>query len=63
VKPDREIYDYVLAELGCPASKVLFLDDNQINVDGARIAGLHAERARGTNEARAALARHGLTLR
>ena len=62
VKPDREIYDYVLAELGCPASKVLFLDDNQINVDGARRAGLHAERARGTSEARAALARHGLTL-
>jgi HAD superfamily hydrolase (TIGR01509 family) len=62
VKPDREIYEHVLAELGCPASKVLFLDDNQINVDGARAEGLHAERARGTGEARAALARHGLAL-
>ena len=62
VKPDREIYDHVLGALGCPPANVLFLDDNQINVDGARRAGLHAERARGTSEARAALARHGLTL-
>lgn len=62
VKPDREIFDHVLAELGCPASSVLFLDDNQINVDGARAAGLRAERTRGIAEARAALARHGIEL-
>ena len=60
VKPDREVYDHVLAELGCPAANVLFLDDNQINVDGARAAGLRSERTRGLFEVRAALARHGL---
>lgn len=60
VKPDREVYEHVLAELGCPAASVLFLDDNQINVDGARAAGLRAERARGLGEARAVLAGHGI---
>lgn len=62
VKPDREIYEQVVTRLGCPAEKILFLDDNQINVDGARSAGLRAERARGLAETRAALARHGLPL-
>ncbi len=62
VKPDREVYDHVLAELDCPAANVLFLDDNQINVEGARAAGLRSERTRGLSEVRAALARHGLGL-
>ena len=62
VKPDREVYDHVLGELDCPAANVLFLDDNQINVDGARAAGLRAERARGLTEVRSALAHHGLGL-
>lgn len=62
VKPDREIYDHVVERLGCPAANVLFLDDNAINVEGARRAGLRAERARGVAEARAALADHGLDL-
>lgn len=62
VKPDRAIYDHVLEVLGCPASRVLFLDDNTINVEGARSIGLHAERTRGVDEARAALTRYGLEL-
>lgn len=62
VKPDREIFEHVLGDLGCPAASVLFLDDNQINVDGARTAGLRAERTRGLAEVRSALARHGIEL-
>jgi len=62
VKPDREIYVHALERLGASAANVLFLDDNQINVDGARSVGLRAERARGIDEARAALARHGIEL-
>lgn len=60
VKPDREIYDHVVGALGVPASRILFLDDNQINVDGARAAGLPAERTRGLAEVRKALAHYGL---
>lgn len=63
VKPDREIYEHVVEQLGCSPAAVLFLDDNQLNVDGARAAGLRAEKARGVGEAHAALARHGIALR
>lgn len=60
VKPDRAAFEYVVEALECPAERILFLDDNQINVDGARAAGLRAERTRGTTEARAALSHAGL---
>lgn len=60
VKPDQAIYDRVVAELGLEADRVLFIDDNQINVDGARSAGLRAEVAKGPAAAAAVLADHGL---
>lgn len=61
VKPDRAAFDYVIEELGCPAERILFLDDNQINVEGARAAGLRAERTKGIDEARSILASIGLS--
>jgi putative hydrolase of the HAD superfamily len=63
VKPDREAFEHVLGVLDCPGERVLFLDDNQINVDGARAAGLLAERTRGPDEARAILEARGLRAR
>ncbi len=47
-------------ELGIEPGHILFLDDNQINVDGARAAGWSAEVAKGPAEAAAALERYGL---
>jgi len=61
VKPDRAAFDYVVEALGCAADQILFLDDNQINVDGARAAGLRSERTQGIAEARAILATAGLS--
>jgi putative hydrolase of the HAD superfamily len=55
IKPDREVFDHVAETLGVEPGRILFLDDNQINVDGARTAGLMGERVRGVTEARAAL--------
>jgi putative hydrolase of the HAD superfamily len=55
VKPDPEVYGHVVAALGTAPERVLFLDDNQINVDAAREAGLRAERVRGIPEAAAAV--------
>jgi len=55
VKPDRDVFDHAVRTLGCAPERVLFLDDNQINVDGARAAGLRAERTRGVEEARTVL--------
>ena len=61
VKPDRAAFEYVIEVLGCPAERILFLDDNQINVEGARAAGLRAERTQGIDEARSILASFGLS--
>jgi HAD superfamily hydrolase (TIGR01509 family) len=61
VKPDRAAFEYVIEALGCPPERILFLDDNQINVEGARAAGLRAERTQGIDEARSILASIGLS--
>ncbi len=42
VKPDKEAFEYVLKSLDCKASSVLFLDDNDINVNSARDLGMMA---------------------
>ena len=60
VKPDADIYDHVIADLGLPASEILFIDDNQINVDGALARGMQAALAKGPGEARSALTRLGV---
>src|SRR5580700_11104560 len=39
VKPDRAIFNAVADQLPVPPGRVLFIDDNTINVDGARQAG------------------------
>lgn len=60
VKPDRELFECIVADLACDPSAIFFVDDNQINVDGARAAGLRAARAEGPTAARAALVEHGV---
>lgn len=54
-KPHRPIYDYAINDLAMPANQILFLDDNQVNVDGARAAGMRSELVRGPEEAADAL--------
>ncbi len=60
VKPDGAIFDRVADALAVPRARVLFLDDNAINVEGAIAAGFRATRAVGPAEARRALAAAGL---
>lgn len=43
-KPEPAYFDRAAALIGVPAEEVLFVDDNQANVDGARAVGLVAER-------------------
>lgn len=43
-KPDAAIYELVLAELSLPAERVLFIDDAEANVEGARAVGMRAFR-------------------
>ena len=42
-KPSAEFFTHIVETLGVPAEEVLFVDDSQANVDGARVAGLRAE--------------------
>lgn len=42
-KPDPAYFTAILDRIGRSGDTVLFLDDNQPNVEGARTAGLHAE--------------------
>jgi putative hydrolase of the HAD superfamily len=56
LKPDTEYFEHVLDELGVPAARTLFIDDNALNVEGARRLGIVARQVAGVDGARAALA-------
>lgn len=58
-KPDTESFRYVVKELDCPAERVLFLDDLEENVEGARQAGLSSYQVKGPKEAEAVLKDQG----
>jgi putative hydrolase of the HAD superfamily len=42
LKPSRAIFEAAAAEIGLPPEEILFIDDSQVNVDGARAAGWKA---------------------
>jgi putative hydrolase of the HAD superfamily len=60
LKPDIAAFAQVAGLLGVPAGRVLFLDDNAVNVAGATAAGFQAVRAVGVEEARQRLAEAGV---
>ncbi|MBC8188457.1 MAG: HAD-IA family hydrolase [Proteobacteria bacterium] len=60
LKPDFEAFETVVAALGCAPDRILFLDDNEINVLGARATGLRSECVAGVAEARAILTKNDL---
>jgi len=60
LKPDDDYFLHVLDAVGAPAHRVLFVDDNAINVDAAARLGLHARRVQGVDGARAAFVELGL---
>lgn len=44
MKPDHEIFQYVMNKYGLEKTECLFVDDNLPNVEGARMFGMHAHR-------------------
>jgi len=60
VKPDAEAFELVATRLGCPPQRILFLDDTEVNVEGARRVGYESHLVRGVAEARRVLASRGL---
>jgi putative hydrolase of the HAD superfamily len=57
IKPDVEVFAHVAEALALEPARILFLDDNAINVAGAQAAGFQAQRVRGVAEARTAVER------
>ncbi|KMT66389.1 HAD family hydrolase [Catenovulum maritimum] len=55
VKPNSDIYQLMLDELSVSPEQVLFVDDNQINVDAALALGIDAYRVVGISELQALL--------
>lgn len=47
MKPDIEAFRHAIKSMGCNADKILFLDDNQINIDAAKQTGMRAIRVNG----------------
>jgi HAD superfamily hydrolase (TIGR01509 family) len=60
IKPDLEVFEHVAQTLGCAPQEVLFLDDNLLNIEAARQAGMSARHARGVEESRQALRQAGV---
>jgi putative hydrolase of the HAD superfamily len=60
VKPDTEIFDTVAGQLPAPRGRVIFLDDNAVNVEAAMAVGFEARHVRGVDGARAALVEVGV---
>jgi epoxide hydrolase-like predicted phosphatase len=50
-KPEPEIYEITLGRLGVEAERCLFVDDVEVNCDGARELGLTAVHFRANNQA------------
>lgn len=59
-KPDPEIWRILTDTLGATPGDCFFLDDRQVNVAGARAAGLRAERFTGADAARGQLTALGV---
>jgi HAD superfamily hydrolase (TIGR01509 family) len=60
LKPDLETYLYTAEELGIRPGDALFFDDNRINIEGARAAGMDAIEAHGVADVKAHLISIGL---
>jgi glucose-1-phosphatase len=60
LKPAHAAFEHVLADLRCTPDCVVFLDDNQLNVDAAQAVGLQAYRTVGIAEVQTTLRALGL---
>lgn len=60
VKPDDAIYLHVIEHLQVLPEQILFIDDNQVNIDTANRLGMLAYRVKGVDAARDVLHRYGV---
>ncbi len=60
LKPDIETFLQTTNEIGIRPEEALFFDDNRLNVEGAKKAGINAVEVHGINEAKSYLNKIGL---
>jgi HAD superfamily hydrolase (TIGR01509 family) len=60
VKPDREVFDYVICDLAVSPRRIAFFDDTMVNVEAAQNVGLSAFLVDGIVELEAQLQRLGV---
>lgn len=60
VKPDPVVFERVAAKLGIEPDRILFLDDNEINVAASTAIGYRSRWVRGVDHARVALTQEGV---
>lgn len=60
IKPDRAVFEHVVDALGSSPERILFLDDNRLNVETAAEVGMVAHRVAGVTETAALLRSLGL---
>ena len=58
IKPDVEVFEHVVEALECKPDTILYVDDNQPNVDAARSLGIRAELTRGITAVERVLQRY-----
>lgn len=59
-KPDRNIYDAVIKELGCRPADAIFIDDNPDYIQGARQAGIDSILYKGFEQLTQKLSSYGV---
>jgi len=55
MKPDHRFYEAIIQDLNEHPSEILFIDDLESNVEGARLAGMQAIRFEGVEQLKASL--------
>jgi putative hydrolase of the HAD superfamily len=60
LKPDREVFEHVVAELACEPSEILFIDDQPLNVEAARALGVDAAWVRDVQDVERVLTEAGV---
>jgi len=50
VKPDLEVFEYVIRDLDVPPERIAFFDDTSVNVEAARQVGIIAYEVDGIAE-------------
>ncbi|MGH2388617.1 MAG: HAD family hydrolase [Chloroflexota bacterium] len=62
LKPDKEAFEFVVEALGCAHERILFLDDNRLNIEGALAVGMQARRTNGFSEVLRVLEEFGMVI-